>query len=104
LKIRTSIPAIVQTIDCDLRFGFPFVARIHVANQMIAYIVTYLTRAGSVAYKENERTSTHMQFEKVSKLGKFTVQIFVNGVKTFLELLLCELANGIMCGVVIYIR
>jgi len=45
-----------------------------------------------------------MQFEKVSKLGKFTVQIFVNGVKTFLELLLGELADGIMCGIVIDIR
>jgi hypothetical protein len=40
----------------------------------------------------------------VSKLGKFTVQIFVYGVKTFLELLLGELADGIMCGIVIDIR
>ena len=45
-----------------------------------------------------------MQFEKVSKLGKFTVQIFVNGVKTFLELLLGEFADGIVCGIVIDIR
>jgi hypothetical protein len=45
-----------------------------------------------------------MQFEKVSKLGKFTVQILVNGVKSFLELLLGELADGIVCGIVIDIR
>ena len=43
-KIRTSIPAIIQFIDCSLRFGFPFVARIHIANQMITNVVTYLSR------------------------------------------------------------
>ena len=45
-----------------------------------------------------------MQFEKVTKLGKFTVQIFVNGIKTFLELLFGELADGVVCGIVINIR
>jgi hypothetical protein len=44
-----------------------------------------------------------MQFEKVSELRKFTVQIFVNGVKPILELLLGELADRVVRGVVINI-
>jgi hypothetical protein len=45
-----------------------------------------------------------MQLKKVSEFCKFAVQIFVNGVKPFLELLLGELADGVMCGVMIDIR
>ena len=45
-----------------------------------------------------------MYFKKVSKLCKLAVQIFVNGVEALLELFLSELADGVVCGVVINIR
>jgi hypothetical protein len=45
-----------------------------------------------------------MQFEKVSKLRELTVQIFVYGVETFLKVFLSELADRVVCGVVINIR
>jgi hypothetical protein len=45
-----------------------------------------------------------MKFEKVSKLRELTVQIFVYGVETILKVLLSELADRVVCGVVINIR
>ena len=37
----------------------------------------------------------------MSKLCKLTVQIFVNGVEPFLELFLCELADWVVCRIMI---
>jgi len=42
-----------------------------------------------------------VQLEKISELGKFTVEIFVDGVEALLELFLGELANGVVGGVMI---
>jgi hypothetical protein len=42
-KRRTSIPAIIQTINCYLSLCLPLVACIHVANQMVADVITYLS-------------------------------------------------------------
>jgi hypothetical protein len=39
----------------------------------------------------------------VSKLCKLAVQIFVNGVESLLEFFLSELADRVVCGVVINI-
>jgi hypothetical protein len=40
----------------------------------------------------------------VSKLCKLAVQILINGVESLLELFLSELADRVVCGVVINIR
>jgi hypothetical protein len=44
-----------------------------------------------------------VKFEKMAKLRKFAIQIFVDGVEPLLELLLGELADGIMCRIMINI-
>ena len=40
----------------------------------------------------------------MAKLGEFAVEIFINGVKTFLEFFFGELAYGVMGWVVVHIR
>jgi hypothetical protein len=40
----------------------------------------------------------------MSKLCKLTVQIFVNGVESLLELFLGELADWVVCGIMINVR
>ena len=47
--IRTSIPAIIQIINCSLRLSLPFVTCIHVAYQMISDVVTHLSSVTSVS-------------------------------------------------------
>jgi hypothetical protein len=42
-----------------------------------------------------------MQLEQMAKLRQLTIQILINGVKALLELLLGQLADGVMSGVVI---
>lgn len=39
----------------------------------------------------------------MAKLGEFAVEIFINGVKTFLELFFGELAYGVMRWVVVHV-
>ncbi len=39
----------------------------------------------------------------MAELGKFAVEIFINGVKTFLELFFGELAYGVMRWVVVHV-
>jgi hypothetical protein len=48
-----------------------------------------------------ERLTTDMEFEEMSKLRKLAVQIFVNGIEPLLELLLSELADWVVRGVMI---
>jgi len=83
IQRSAGIPAVVQTVDRYLSLGLPFIACIHIPNQMIADVVTYV------------------QFEKISELRKLTVEIFVNGIEALLELFLGELANGVVGGVMI---
>jgi len=83
IQRSASIPAIVQIVDRCLSLGLPFVACIHIPNQMIADVVTYV------------------QLEKISKLSKLNVEIFVNGVEAVLKLFLGELANGVVGRVMI---
>jgi hypothetical protein len=42
-----------------------------------------------------------VELEEMSKLCKFAVQIFVYGVEPLLELLLSELADWVVCGIMI---
>ncbi len=42
-----------------------------------------------------------MQFHKVPKLGQFAIQILINCIEALLKLLLGQLANGVMCRVVV---
>ena len=51
-----------------------------------------------------QRVYTHMKLQKVTKLRKLAVEVLVHSVKALLQLLLGQLADGIMCGVVVYIR
>jgi len=66
-----------------LGFRLPLIPCIDVADQMVADIVTYV------------------QFQKMPKLAKFAVEVFINCVKPFLKLPFCQLANRVMGRVVI---
>ena len=44
-----------------------------------------------------------MQLQKVPKLGQFAIQVLINCIKALLKLLLGQLANGVMCRVVVNI-
>jgi hypothetical protein len=44
-----------------------------------------------------------MKLQKVSELGKLAVKVFVDCIEAFLEFLLCELADGVVRGVVVNI-
>jgi len=79
----TSIPAFVEIIHSCLGLRFPFVSGIDISNQVVSNVVA------------------HMQLQQVPKLGELTVQIFIHGIETLLELLLCELADGVVRGVVV---
>ena len=41
---RTSIPPLVQIIDSRLSFGFPFIPRINIANEVVTDIVADLEK------------------------------------------------------------
>jgi hypothetical protein len=43
----TSIPPVVQILDCGLRFRFPFKTGINVSDEVIANVITHLSRAVS---------------------------------------------------------
>ncbi len=45
-----------------------------------------------------------MEFEEMSKLRKFAVQIFINGVEPLLEFFFRELADWVVCGIMINVR
>ena len=47
---------------------------------------------------------TYVKFQKMAELGQLAVKVFVDGIKSFLELQRCLLAYGIMRWVVIDIR
>jgi hypothetical protein len=40
--IRTGVPPFVAVVNCSLSLGFPFIACIYVANQVVTDIVAYL--------------------------------------------------------------
>jgi len=42
-----------------------------------------------------------VEFEEMPELCKLTVQVFVNSVEPLLELLLSELADWVVCGIMI---
>jgi hypothetical protein len=43
----------------------------------------------------------NVQLQKMSKLCKFAIEIFVNGVKPLLQFLFRQFANGVVGGVVV---
>lgn len=103
LRRRTGIPTIIQIIDGSLSFCLPLISGVHVTDQVVADVVTYLFKIKLRCCERRKHTETHMQFQEVSKLGQFTVQVFVHGIKTFLELLLGKLADRVVCRVMVHV-
>lgn len=67
---------------------------------MVADIVTYLLKL-SVSTTEKQSNWTDMQLQKMPKLAKFAVEVFINCVKPLLKLPFCQLANRVMGRIVI---
>jgi hypothetical protein len=68
---RTGVPPLVEIIDSCLSFGFPFITRINIANEVVTDIVTDLeTRV--VSFKWDTKASTDMKLKKIAKLAQFT--------------------------------
>jgi len=86
IKGPSSIPSIVEIINSGLGFRFPLVSRVDVTNQMVSNVVT------------------HVQFQQVAELCEFAVQVLINSIKTFLELLVRQLADRVVRWVVVNIR
>jgi hypothetical protein len=101
----TGVPPVVQVLDGSLRFCFPFETSVHVADQMVTHIVTYLFKtvlaiAGGLATMKD---CAHMEFKKVPKLRQFAVQVLVDRVKTLLKFLRGQTADRIVGRVVIHV-
>jgi len=80
------IPSVVEVVHGSLRFGFPFVSCIDIANKVVTDIVT------------------HVKLQEMPKLRQFAVQILVHSVKPLLQLLLGQLADAVMGRVVVDVR
>lgn len=67
------VPSIVECIHCALGFFLPLVPRIHVADEVFSYIVTY------------------MHLDQLPVFGQFAEEVFVKVVKLVLQVVICEL-------------
>ena len=64
----TRIPPVIQVLNSSLCFRFPFEASVHVADQMVTNVVTYLFRDVLAVAKILTIDHTYMKLEKVPKL------------------------------------
>ena len=98
------IPPVVQILDRGLRFRFPFETSIHVSDEMVANVITYLWDSSELSIYSKIRKTTHVKLEKVSKFRQLAVQVLINGIKTLLKFLGSQTADWIVGRVVIYVR
>jgi len=85
IERATSIPTIVKRINGSLSLCFPFVPRINISDQVVAYIVAYV------------------QLEQVPIFCKFAVQVFIYSIKIVLELLVGKVGVWIVSWIMVYV-
>lgn len=58
---------------------------------------------GDKPHSSRDSVQTHMQFKQMPKLGEFDIKIFVNRIKTLLQLSVRQFANGVVGWVVVHV-
>lgn len=101
--LRTCIPTFVQIIDSCLCFRLPLVSRIDISNQMIAHIVADLKVKTISHLSPGKVFIAHMQFKQMPELRKFNVEIFVNRIKTLLQLSFRQFAYRVVGWIVVHV-
>ena len=85
IERAAGIPPVIEMIDGCLRLCLPLIPSIHISNQMVSNIVT------------------DVEFEQMTRLGQLNVEILIHGIEALLKLLVGQLANGVVGGVVVHV-
>jgi hypothetical protein len=63
--MRTCIPAVVEVVNSSLRFSFPFISSIDIADQMVAYVIAHLRKKCEKKVMEIKREGRHSRVIRV---------------------------------------
>lgn len=80
------VPPVIEGIDGSLRFFFPLVASIYVADEVFAYIIAYV------------------HLDELAEFGQFAKEVFVEVVELILQIVVAQFAFRVeVAWVLVYI-